>query len=64
MVKKIILVVRTHFNIGFTDLSNKVIDNYADSMLKEGIASCDATRHMGRLNYVWRMPFRPLKIIS
>lgn len=64
MVKKIILVFKTHFDIGFTDLSCKVIDRYADSMLKEVIATCNATQHMGRLNYVWTMPAWPLKIIT
>jgi hypothetical protein len=64
MVKKIILVFKTHFDIGFTDLSEKVIDNYANSMLKEVIATCKATEHMGKLRYVWTMPAWPLKIIT
>lgn len=64
MVKKIILVFKTHFDIGFTDLSSKVIDNYANSMLKEVIATCKATEHMGKLKYVWTMPSWPLKIIT
>lgn len=64
MVKKIILVFKTHFDIGFTDLSAKVIDNYADSMLKEVIATCKATEAMGKLKYVWTLPAWPLKIIT
>ncbi|MDF2484546.1 MAG: hypothetical protein K0R46_714 [Herbinix sp.] len=63
MVKKIVLVFKTHFDIGFTDLSSRVIDKYADSMLKEVIATCNATQHMGELKYVWTMPAWPLKII-
>lgn len=64
MVNKIILVFKTHFDIGFTDLSSRVIDNYADSMLKEVIATCKATENMGKLKYVWTMPAWPLKIIT
>ncbi len=64
MVKKIILVFKTHFDIGFTDLSSRVIDKYADSMLKEVIATCKATQHLGPLKYVWTMPSWPLKIIT
>lgn len=64
MVKKIVLVFKTHFDIGFTDLSTRVIDNYANSMLKEVIATCKATQLMGKLQYVWTMPAWPLKIIS
>ncbi len=64
MVKKIILVFKTHFDIGFTDLSSKVIENYGNSMLKEVIATCKATEHMGKLKYVWTMPSWPLKVIT
>ncbi|MGB8455135.1 MAG: DUF5054 domain-containing protein [Anaerocolumna sp.] len=64
MVKKFILVFKTHFDIGFTDLSSKIIDNYSDSMLKEVIATCKATEHMGKLKYVWTMPAWPLKVIT
>lgn len=63
MVKKIILVFKTHFDIGFTDLSSSVIDKYSDSMLKEVIATCKATQHMGKQQYVWTMPAWPLKVI-
>jgi alpha-mannosidase len=64
MVKKIILVFKTHFDIGFTDLSSKVIDKYSDSMLKDVIATCKGTAHMGRQKYVWTMPSWPLKVIT
>jgi alpha-mannosidase len=46
MVKKFILVFKTHFDIGFTNLSSKVIDEYADSMLRDVIITCKATQHM------------------
>jgi hypothetical protein len=64
MVNKIILVFKTHFDIGFTNLSSKVIDQYADSMLKDVITTCKATEHMGKQKYVWTMPSWPLKIIQ
>jgi hypothetical protein len=64
MVEKIILVFKTHFDIGFTNLSSKVIDQYADSMLKDVITTCKATEHMGKQKYVWTMPSWPLKIIT
>ena len=35
MVKKFILVFKTHFDIGFTDLAENVIRGYGDAMLKE-----------------------------
>ena len=55
-MKKIILVFKTHFDIGFTDLSSRVIDNYAKGMLEEVIETCQKTQDMGKLRYVWTMP--------
>lgn len=58
--EKIILVFKTHFDIGFTDLSSNVIDNYATGMLQEVIETCKKTQDMGKLRYVWTMPAWPL----
>lgn len=58
--EKIILVFKTHFDIGFTDLSSNVIDNYAKGMLEEVIETCKKTQDMGKLRYVWTMPAWPL----
>lgn len=63
MVEKIILVFKTHFDIGFTNLSSKVIHEYSDSMLKDVITTCKATQHMGKQKYVWTMPSWPLRIM-
>lgn len=59
-LKKIILVFKTHFDIGFTNLASCVIDNYAKDMLEEVIATCKGTQDMGKLRYVWTMPSWPL----
>ena len=60
-IKKVILVFKTHFDIGFTKLSREVLDDYAGEMLDRVAETCDATRDMGALNYVWTMPAWPLK---
>lgn len=60
MVKKIILVFKTHFDIGFTDLASNVIRGYGSDMLREVIRTCNATADMGKLRYVWTMPAWPL----
>lgn len=60
MVKKIILVFKTHFDIGFTDLAENVIHSYGNYMLREVIETCNATENMGKLRYVWTMPAWPL----
>ena len=60
-IKKVILVFKTHFDIGFTKLSREVLDDYAGKMLDRVAETCDATRDMGALKYVWTMPAWPLK---
>lgn len=64
MVKKIILVFKTHFDIGFTDLAENVIHSYGNDMLREVIETCHATENLGKLRYVWTMPAWPLWTIS
>ena len=62
-IQKIILVFKTHFDIGFTKLSCEIIDYYSCEMLDRVGETCDATRDMGALKYVWTMPAWPLKIM-
>ncbi|MBR6090095.1 MAG: DUF5054 domain-containing protein [Anaerolineaceae bacterium] len=63
MLKKIILVFKSHFDIGFTDLAENVIRNYGGKMLREVIETCRSTENMGDLRYVWTMPSWPLRYI-
>lgn len=58
-LKKIILVYKTHFDIGFTDLSEKVIAQYSGAMLRDVIDTCKGTQNLGKLKYVWTMPACP-----
>lgn len=60
MIKKIILVFKTHFDIGFTDLAENVIRGYGSDMLRQVIETCNATEHLKKLRYVWTMPAWPL----
>lgn len=64
MVKKIILVFKTHFDIGFTDLAENVIRSYGGKMLQQVIETCKATEKLGALRYIWTMPAWPLWEIS
>ena len=57
---KIILVFKTHFDIGFTDLASSVIDQYAGSMLEQVIETCKGTQKLGKRHFVWTMPAWPL----
>ena len=60
-IKKVILVFKTHFDIGFTKLSREILEDYAGEMLNRVVETCQATRDMGELAYVWTMPAWPLE---
>lgn len=59
--KKIIVVFKTHFDIGYTELAEEVIERYGKGMLKDVVITCEATQdnEEGR-RYVWTMPSWPL----
>ncbi len=63
MIRKVILVFKTHFDIGFTDLADNVMHWYATEMLDSALATCRATSGWGDLAYVWTLPAWPLKFI-
>ncbi len=60
MIQKIILVFKTHFDIGFTDLSANVMEKCATTMLRDVIETCAATEGQGRQKFVWTLPAWPL----
>lgn len=62
-IKKIILVFKTHFDIGFTKLSSEIMEYYSGEMLDQVSETCAATRNLDGLKYVWTMPAWPLKIM-
>jgi len=60
---KIILVFKTHFDIGFTDYARNVIAQYQTKMLPDAIRACQQTSDMGKLKYVWTMPSWPMSVM-
>ena len=60
--KRIYVVFKTHFDIGFTELSEEVIRQYGRKMLPDVIKTCEGTRALGEgRQYIWSMPSWPLK---
>lgn len=59
-LKKIILVFKTHFDIGFTDLKSNVLNQYSTTMLDDLLSTCEASQNDKDLKYVWSMPSWPL----
>ena len=60
-VRKIIVVFKTHFDIGFTGLASEIIRSYSTGMLPEVVRTCEATgANPERHRFVWTMPAWPL----
>ncbi|WP_312102208.1 DUF5054 domain-containing protein [Lachnoclostridium sp.] len=55
-MKKVIIVFKSHFDMGYTDLAENVLKNYCTGMLSDMLDTCEATREkpIGE-RYVWTM---------
>lgn len=61
---EIILVFKTHFDIGYTKLASEVIENYRTAMIDQALDVVDASREMpGEKQFVWTLPGWPLHIV-
>ncbi len=61
-VKKVFVVFKTHFDIGFTHLAKELFEWYSNGMLKGVIDICSATSQLpDGEKYIWTIPSWPLK---
>jgi len=60
MIRKVVLVFKTHFDLGFTDMAETVLSQYSGKMLDDVLCACEDTRQMGELSLVWTVPAMPL----
>lgn len=60
-VKQIIIVFKTHFDIGYTDLARNVINDYRTTMMDRTLAVIDQNRDLPRdQQFVWTIPGWPM----
>ena len=60
-LKEVIVVFKTHFDIGYTDMARNVVDMYRTGMMDRALAVCDATGSMPPdQRFVWTIPGWPL----
>lgn len=60
-LKKVFVVFKTHFDIGYTHLAKELLEWYGSTMIKDVAEVCKATSNLpeGR-KYVWTVPSWPL----
>ncbi|MFA5818741.1 MAG: hypothetical protein WC854_05630 [Bacteroidales bacterium] len=60
-VKEIIFVFKTHFDNGYTDMAESVINKYSTTMMEQALATLEESRRLPReKQFVWTMPAWPL----
>ena len=60
-VEEIILVFKTHFDIGYTKLASKVVDIYRTEMIDNALEVVDASENLPEeRKFVWTIPGWPL----
>ena len=60
-VKEVILVFKTHFDIGYTHLAREVVDGYRTSMIDRALAVCDDAQGLPpHQRFMWTIPAWPM----
>ena len=63
-IDEIILVFKTHFDIGYTELASEVVENYRTTMIDNALAVVDASKDMSEeKKFVWTIPGWPMAAI-
>ena len=60
-VEQVIVVFKTHFDIGYTDLARNVVNRYRTSMIDKALDVCDDAKNMPpEQRFVWTVPGWPM----
>jgi len=63
-LEQVIVVYKTHFDIGFTDMAENVVKMYRTSMIDKALVVCDQSKNLPpEEQFVWTIPGWPMKKI-
>jgi len=63
-LEQIIFVFKTHFDIGYTDLAERIVQKYSTSMINETLKTLDESKTMpADIQFRWTVPGWPMKEI-
>ena len=61
-VEEVVVVFKTHFDIGYTDLARNVVASYRTSMIDNALAVCDGAEGMPpEQRFVWTLSGWPME---
>jgi alpha-mannosidase len=64
-VKEVIIVFKTHFDIGYTDMASNVVTKYRTTMMDQALKVVDANRDLPpEQQFAWTIPGWPMKQIT
>src|SRR5512143_4123657 len=64
-VDQVIVVFKTHFDIGYTDMASNVVQRYRTSMIDQALAVVDESRGLPpNQQFVWTVPGWPMAKIT
>jgi hypothetical protein len=60
-IEQVVVVFKTHFDIGYTDLARNVVQRYRTSMIDKALDVCDDAKNMPpEQRFVWTVPGWPM----
>jgi alpha-mannosidase len=60
-VERVVVVFKTHFDIGYTETAANVVKRYRTEMIDQALAVCDETRDLpSQRQFVWTTPGWPM----
>ncbi|NLY00612.1 MAG: hypothetical protein GXY83_31330 [Rhodopirellula sp.] len=60
-IEQVVVVFKTHFDIGYTDLARNVVDRYRTTMIDKALDVCDHSRPLPpEHRFVWTVPGWPM----
>ncbi|MFH1921146.1 MAG: hypothetical protein ABIP48_14855 [Planctomycetota bacterium] len=63
-LEQVVVVFKTHFDIGYTDLARNVVERYRTSMIDKALEVCDTTRELPpEHRFIWTIPGWPMEQI-
>ena len=60
-VERVVVVFKTHFDIGYTDMAANVVQRYRTEMIDKALLACDRTRELPPdRQFTWTIPGWPM----
>ena len=63
-IDEVVLVFKTHFDIGYTKLASEVIEHYRSTMIDNALTVVDASKNLPEAKqFIWTLPGLPMAAI-